>query len=116
MKQIVAFEARDGRRFYDRADAVWHEAELDAIDAMMPSRVIVDENGSDYHQHPTGTRATMERAWANSGYKHPREADDSRSPWYNAWSRMVSTDDQEREWGQPYFARHPNPAAKRRNP
>lgn len=92
MKQIVAFEARDGRRFYDRADAVWHEAELDAIDAMMPSRVIVDENGSDYHQHPTGTRATMERAWANSGYKHPRE------------------------WGQPYFARHPNPAAKRRNP
>lgn len=112
MKTINAYETSDGRKFFDAAAARRHEAEVAEIAAVMPPRVPVDPNGNSYYQHPAGTRAAMLAACEASPYKHPRHADDSGSPWWPlGWSRMYCLDDNDREWGQPYFAKNPKASA-----
>jgi hypothetical protein len=117
MREITAYDCRDGRRFYDKARAIMHEQELDEVAALpiAPKHDFTDRevDGDGYVQHPVGTKDRLFAALRASRYTHPRQADDSDSPfWTLGWARWMAMDDQDREWAQAYFANNPNPAAR----
>lgn len=113
MREVIFYEARDGRSFKTSTARLKHERELDEVSAILdpigpPPR---NHNGDTYIQRGTEVRQMLINKLKATPYKHPRHADDSRSPYQEAWYRVMCMDETGREWGQPYFANHPNEKA-----
>lgn len=112
MKPITRFQADDGRVFETESAALAHEQALRTIEATMGTRsAALDQGGANFVQHPHGTRERWRLACVAAG--DPRLLDDTGSPWWQkGWYRVMCMDDLDREWGQPWFAKHPNPHAR----
>lgn len=117
MKEVVAWECDDGRRFFVLDSALKWEREVLECSAVvrevpLETPKFLDPNGGNYFQHPVGARSRLEDACrTQSPFRHPREASEGDSPWSDLWFRLACMDEKDREWGQPYFANHPNPDA-----
>jgi hypothetical protein len=137
--KMVKYRAKDGTLCDSEAEADDLDRTLAAIDAAMSrlaprSDGMAFTDGRGYVQHdPADVKrareaifraAAKEQAWYFA--KHPeadtaetahplrhilgRILDDSGSLFYRPWMRLACIDDAGREWGQPYFALHPDKA------
>ena len=116
MKEITMYQTRDGSRFESKVAAASHEQRLNEVDAaespLGPKWQDEDckfANGHGYIQHSatavSGVRAHLKRITNNA---HPRVLDDGGDPAYRLFQRLACIDETNREWGQPYFALHPD--------
>ena len=137
MKKITKYRADDGTEFNSEAEAVNHDALCLEIKEVMselpkrPSNGCKFENGEGFIQHQPhvffGVRHALlaigkryiELGWIDQAIKdrniHPSwviRLFDERCPALSrAWYRIMCTDKKLREWGQPYFADHPDEAS-----
>lgn len=138
MKTIKKYEANDGTEFNSEAACMRHEAlctEIDEVMSSLPRRPKDNDcsfaNGHGYIQHDAETfwavrdallrigRRLSKHNWIDTALAdrtvHPswcaRLFDDISSPLANAWSRILCTDNDLREWGQPFFAYNPDKVA-----
>lgn len=135
MKTITKFQSDDGKEFDDEAKCVAHEklcAEVVLIMASLPALPKDDgcnfSNGHGFIQHQRalflavresllhiGNRL-MPHEWFSSAIANTsahlswaaRLLDDIGGPVATAWHRIYCTDSDLREWGQPYYAAHPD--------
>ena len=133
MKIIEKYVANDGTEFRNGKDAL-HRDELlnsiSSIEKLLPTRP--DDanfaNGHGYIQHKYETIEKVKgflyelcliespslSEYNFDSYGFVRSLDDSSSPLYKLYYRIVMcVDDQLREYGQPYFANHPDKAEQR---
>jgi hypothetical protein len=130
MKTITQYQAEDGRIFNNKAECLNHDAVLRNIDFVMhrmPKRPQTSEfeNGDGYIQHNPQTVELVKNAlidmWqGEENFKlesraHParysilgRIFSECNSPLAVPWQRLCCIDDHYREWGQPFFALHPD--------
>ena len=136
MKKVERYESRDGVLWESEDKAEKHEAFLDEIDVikqLLPP-LPKDEgchfaNGHGYIQHtresfnaykvailqlggeicyaPMKEWANEPDSVANMGIAG-RYFDDGNHHLYRLWHRVMCTDGNYREWGQPYFALNPD--------
>jgi hypothetical protein len=111
----IVYEARDRKRFDKKADCVEHERRLDVVDATMAllGKKRPEYHGDEYVQHSAEVvaRFRVEAKRLMDG-KHPRELDDGGHPYSRLYYMLMCIDQQNREWGQQWYAAHPNPNAK----
>ena len=139
MKAVTRYQANDGAVFVEKADCKAHESLTEDVAKIM-SRLfpLPDDkgckfaNGGGYIQHDAETFKsvregllrlaqrecphkwidqsladdTIDPSWAG------RIIGDSSVPLDRAWRRIVCTDKQFREWGQPFFALNPDKGAQ----
>jgi hypothetical protein len=109
MRVITAYQADDGTKFFSDSACHAHEVMVTkcaAVEARLRPRP-TSYHGDSYRQHPTGTRA-----WLTFELKVLGASRDSDGPLGRLITRLCCIDDQEREWGQPFFASNPNPNAR----
>lgn len=134
MRRVHKFVADDGAEFLTETDCRSHEdllAEIAAVMATLPNRPddegLEFSNGHGYLQHTAenfwlardallriGSRIVPHQ-WVTQSLEdrtiHPswcgRLFSEACAPLYRAWQRISCVDSQLREWGQPYFANHP---------
>ena len=137
MKRITKYRADDGAEFNSKADAVNHDSLCLEIKEVMsalpkrPSNVGEFENGVGFIQHHPhvfwGVRDSLiaigkryiKDSLLDQCIKdrdiHPswvlRLSDEQCPALSRAWYRIMCTDKNLREWGQPYFADHPDKAS-----
>lgn len=135
MQEITKFKADDGTEFDSKSACLAHEAlcaEIAEVMATLPKRPNDDgcrySNGHGYLQHKPETfwkardallrignrlsphkwfeqalaDRTVHASWCG------RLIDETSRPLANAWYRIYCTDQELREWGQPYFAMNPD--------
>lgn len=135
METITKFKADDGEEFDAKSDCMAHEAlcaEISEVMRLLPPTPKDDgcdfANGLGYIQHDSATFGKVREAllrignrishhrWfddalANPSTVHPsypgRIIDDVSRPLALAWYRVMCTDKELREWGQPFFANNP---------
>ena len=134
MKEVKRYQAEDGRIFDNAEDAVKHDAKCATVKELAKLLKPIPENdgcafanGSGFvRQDPLKVQeykrqimllgkdlhCNMEKRAANPIEVHPqsivgRILSDCDNVLYGAWRRVMCMDDQFREWGQPYFALHP---------
>lgn len=133
---ITRYISDDGNTFYDEVSCRKHElllAEVGAIMARLPSLPDNEDykfgNGGGYIQHDVETFMSVRRQLlelANTIEPHKwftdaiekgldvhaswpgRLISDMGGPLNKAWYRIMCVDKLFREWGQPYYAEHPN--------
>jgi len=139
MKPIIRFKANDGAIFGSISECRRRDElieEVDKIMSMLPPRPDDDgckfSNGRGYIQHDKSAFMAARHALLELANKHRphnifRQAmkdmavhsswpsriicdDDFLTPLCHAWTRFACTDSKFREWGQPYFADHPDEA------
>jgi len=137
MKIITKYRADDGTEFNSEAEAVNHDAlclEIKEVISDLPKRPSNGykfENGEGFIQHQPhvfwGVRDALiaigkryiNYGWLDKTLKdrdiHPswvlRLFDEQCPALSRAWYRIMCTDKKLREWGQPYFADHPDEAS-----
>ena len=140
-KAITRFEAIDGSVWPTLEKAEAHEALIrDVAEAMKPMgerpKGVDFTNGSGYVQHTVQAVASARRSlialtrpriqhWFDQQKRdhntdfdmvHPswfgRMLDGSATPLEDAWRRLCCVDPLNREWGQPYYATHPDHARR----
>lgn len=123
MKRINVFETKDGEKFSVEEEALRYEYILDELIDFLSAYIEIDDinfaNGGGYIQHPVGTRDKMNKKlvelsnrWFNSkepftvfNYYLGRVIDDGNMKCLNHLSyRVRCIDNDEKEWGQPYYA------------
>lgn len=141
MQRITKFKADDGAEFDTEAKCIEYEAlaaEVAEVVSILPARPDDDgcqfSNGSGYLQHDAaqlkkardallriGMRYMTNPPWfqqTRDGEAHPswagRLMDECPRPLSRAWYRFQCCDIQGREWGQPYYANHPDEATQTR--
>ena len=115
MNKITVFETRDGTRFAKESQARTYERLLDKINvAMIPlGTKRPNSNGENYIRHNrTNVKEFNKRANALIKGRCARELNDGNSPLYWLWIIQQQIDSENREWGQIYYANHPNEDAK----
>ena len=139
METITKYKAYDGTEFTDPAKCQEYEQachKIEAVTGRLPGKPNLPwckfENGSGYLQHDEETFISVRNELceiangmlANTWFKQTIEKGmDVDASWAgriiseipnkalnNAWHRVMCTDSQFREWGQPYFASHPSKA------
>ena len=129
MKPITRYESWDGCVFDSEEECRKYEMLLLAVERIMeplgkiPKHKGCDfENGEGYLPHTVGDVIAAKAALVELGRHHlnikstevgfyniGRYFDDNNvSCLYHAWSRLYCCDEKGREWGQAYFASHPN--------
>ena len=137
MKPITVYEANDGSRWDDpnkasERDSLIHEIYL----IMAPLPEVKDDasrfaNGNGYVQRDAvivervradllvPTKRILKWWWDGQMKDHGKEPVDAHPSWYlrildgtaapleRAWSRLCCIDKSYREWGQPFYAAHP---------
>ena len=137
MKKVIRYLAKDGQEFISKSECAEYDKALNSIEkvnALLHPTPDNDgcafANGRGYIQQDLSKleefkRSTVELfkkeittpeylTWADevlAGKRHisyiGRVACDSGSPVYNLMMRIFCTDAKGREWGQPYYANHP---------
>lgn len=109
MKPITMYQADDGSIHATTLDAVARDhmiAECAAVETELQMRPAPDtsefRNGEGFIQHPTGTRQKLTDRLRGLGANR-----DSTGPVGLLLGRLWAMDAEDREWGQPYFAKHP---------
>lgn len=138
MKAITKYEAADGSEFETESRCAAYEslcAEVADVVAALPALPKDDgckfANGGGYVQHnPDTFRAVRTKLlqiaqrecphrWITESLEKGDEIhaswagriiSESSTPLWRAWNRIYCTDKQFREWGQPYYAEHPEAA------
>lgn len=137
MKAVTKYRADDGAEFADAAACATYEslvAEIAEVMRALPPPPKDDgcrfSNGYGYIQHDRATFLAARLAllriaqrvcpfrWIDESIAdstvHPswaaRIIGESSRPLARAWRRIECTDSQMREWGQPYYATHPDKA------
>ena len=142
MKAITKYQAADGAEFATESKCAAYEAlcsEVAQVVAALPTLPEDDGcdfvNGHGYIQHDADTFRRAREAllkiaqrecphhWIDDSLAKGDEVHaswagriigDSSRPLYSAWNRIACTDKQFREWGQPYYAEHPEQAPEQR--
>ena len=138
MKSIIKYVSEDGREFTDEQSCVTYEALCKEVNAIM-SRLIPRpdlpscsfENGAGYIQHDASTAqeaklgilSIAKRIYPHAWFDQSISDKNVDPSWagriigefsqkcvYQAWSRFQCMDKQFREYGQPYYALHPERA------
>jgi hypothetical protein len=137
MKAIRKYQAEDGSEFNSEADCIAYEAlcaEIDEVMATLPPRPNDDgcgfSNGHGYLQHDrvqfirarTALLHIANRLMPHKWFEQALADETIHASWAGrlisemsrpldrAWSRFMCIDDRLREWGQPYYAAHPEDA------
>ena len=138
MEKITKFKAIDGREFYEESKCRDYENLISEVEQIMSAFPPLPQNdgckfvnGGGYIQHSRGTfeRAKSELLAVASRYCSHHWLDNTKEdptvhlsyaarligetelrPLENAWNRLMCVDKLYREWGQPYFAEHPEKA------
>lgn len=137
METVTMFKARDGAVFPDFYGAEQHEKKLDAIGGIqsilkpVPKRNFSNGEGFvqqdyaallEYKRQILRVMAEKDSKWqefVDNPEKVHRQSivgrvlSDSDQLLYGAWYRVMCIDDKCREWGQPYFANHPEEGEQR---
>jgi hypothetical protein len=135
VKTISKYKADDGSEFNTETECLKHEAlctEISAAVAALPKSPTDSKcqfaNGGGYIQHTAGTfyhvreqllriaNRLMPHKWFDESIAHQtvdaswagRLIDEISDPLRRAWFRIMCTDKTLREWGQPYYAMHPD--------
>lgn len=133
MEAIVKYKANDGTEFLDRLECEKYESLIKRVDHVMSPLVKIPDtidfaNGHGYIQQDDlkfkSVRMTLlhlmleyvDHKWIRQSIDddtiHPSWVaryigDTMYTPLYKAWHRISCTDEQFREWGQPYYRNHP---------
>jgi len=136
MKTITKYIAYDKSEFTDEAACLEYERKCRIADDIISGLRTRPEgcdfsNGTGYIQHDPETFKTVRRELveqANTEYPHKwlqaeLDGQEVHPSWaariigecctdrlYKAWYRILCTDSKFREWGQPYYAEHPEEA------
>ena len=135
MKPVVKYSAEDRTLFDTQAKAEAHDQLCSSVDAAMrplgepPERDAEFRNVGGYVQHDQATRdickgnlvkiAQEIHEWFRKYPAHEIHlqsfggrllCEAGPAPLWRAWCRLTNIDDQGREWGQAYFAMHPEMA------
>lgn len=138
METITKYKSVDGIEFSDEAACAKYEATkaiIDGVMALLPAKPDLPgcefENGAGFIQHDRETFTKVRRRLleiANAEFPHKwfeqsMADDNANASWAarligegnnraldRAWHRIYCTDAELREWGQPYYAMHPNDA------
>lgn len=139
MKKISKFVANDGSEFTSQKKCERYEAHCKEVKAVMKKLGSVPKlpncgfaNGGGYIQHDEATfmqvrtqileiaKKFTDHKWIQETIDKGLEAHSSYAariidecttrPLGAAWSRVQCVDKQFREWGQPYYAEHPDKA------
>lgn len=113
IKQITKYKTTDGLEFKSRECAEVWQRTIDCLEEV-EQRVLGDRPESTgwyngrlgYIQHHTDARDTVIRALKDAGATR-----DSRGAMGRLLSRAHCIDNQGREWGQQYYANHPDQAS-----
>ena len=143
MKTITRFLSDDGCEFDTETKCRAHEGLSNEVGAVLFSLPALPKddgckfaNGHGYIQHDPEAFKAAKTALLRIGQRvcphkfidnsledptvHPswvgRIFSDNSRPLYAAWGRVMCTDDQFREWGQPYYANNPKGEFVRINP
>lgn len=128
--EVVTRYRSGGRDFVTEAGALNHDRLLRivaAVNAFLGPAEGIDPNGSNYKQHDAAAVQAFDNAFCDALKsefpKEPHAAytrgyigrilDDSNHPFVALYYRLARIDSQNREWGQIYYANHPNPEAVR---
>jgi len=138
MEKITKFKAIDGREFYEESKCRDYENLIEEVEQIMGAFPPLPQNdgckfvnGGGYIQH---SRESFERVksalldvasrYISHQWIQQTKADPSvhlsyaarliseigLQPLENAWNRLLCADKLYREWGQPFFAEHPEKA------
>lgn len=135
MKQITKYQASDGTEFYAKKECSDYEALIERINFIMARLKPLPEdkncdfsNGGGFvqqselsfksvkfdllceikkHINHKWVEHTMNDEGVHLSYVGRLISDKDIRPITSAWYRLMCTDKQYREWGQPYFAEHP---------
>jgi len=136
MTAITKFKAIDGKEFDTEKECIDYEKLIDRVNQIMsliPKRIEDTDfaNGSGFIQHNEKDLKTVKVNFLNLckeyiDHKWIQQAIDDDTvhpscvqrllgdynimPLYKEWNRFSCIDSQFREWGQPYFATHPEEA------
>lgn len=137
MKPVTKYQADDGKVFDTEQEAVKHDAKAVSIKGLAKLLKPIPENdgcsfanGDGYVQQDALKVQEYKRGimllgachhakmaeWAKNPIEvHPqsivgRILSDCDDLLYRAWHRVMCMDSQFREWGQPYYANHPEDA------
>lgn len=109
MKSITVYEANDGSRWNDETKAYERDALIAEAKAFLLSLGMRDHplgvgfgNGDGYVQQPADIRGKL-LAWL----KEKGANRDSDGPIGKVMWQLHCIDEQDRQWGQPYFAINP---------
>lgn len=110
MRPITVYEANDGSRWDNETDAVQRDvlvAECDRFASFLRPvpKGTAFSNGHGYVQQPKGSRERLLAFLKSKGASR-----DSDGPVGKLMYRMWRIDEQDREWGQTYFANNPHEA------
>jgi hypothetical protein len=112
MRLVTRYEATDGSVWLSEGDALERDDLIEVCrnverTASMKDRPSKTEytSGRGYVQQPKGTREYLLSALRVMGANR-----DSDGPIGRLMYRMHCMDDDDREWGQPYYAMHPDQA------
>lgn len=132
MREVIRYQADDGRVFESEIDCINHDETISKIDSIMSTLKPVPKdsdfsNGGGFVQQDIDTVSiamtrivelsnieTSKEFNANPfAYRHGNVGrmlsdNESSSLLYSAWYRFMCMDDTGREWGQPYFATYPH--------
>jgi hypothetical protein len=138
MKAITKYKAVDGTEFSTEKQCLDYEKLIKNIEVIMSELPVIPKksmdfvNGHGYIQHDKKIlrkvqvkllelmKKYMKHEWIQQTIDdesiHPSYvgrlvSDSGISPFYHAWSRFSCVDKNSREWGQPYYASHPEEAS-----
>lgn len=114
MKEVTFYEASDGKAFRSATACRRHEKDVENVERWTRQYLLkppTKHNGEVFVRQPPESRKALIARLESVGHGNPRISDDSDSAYNKLWFRIMCIDDQNREWGQPYFANHPNPEA-----
>ena len=133
MKEIIKYVAKDGKEFSNKSKCIAYENLIDEVAEIMSAFPPEPEgdgckfaNGQGYIQHKEAyfTKAKREilavarryskHHWLEDDNSHPSYAmriiGELNTPLHDAWLRIYKTDKEYREFGQVYYAEHPEKA------
>lgn len=136
MQAITKIQSVDGKLFDNEADCIKHEKMIEEIDVIIQTLNPVPndcnfKNGDGYVQQDIKTVAkAMIRIVEAAGIKKKPEfienpfacrfgvigriiCDSDNAQLWHSWSRFMNIDNLGREWGQSFFARHPEEGKKK---
>lgn len=129
MKQITKYEASDGMIFNNEDKCLEYEELIPQVNSIMKDLIPVPiedscrwENGEGYIQQNENVVKNARIALTNLGNKFFKQEGNNQWSFYSigrlfddsgykclytAWGRLSHIDDMWREWGQRYYALHP---------
>jgi hypothetical protein len=115
MREVIRYEAEDGSVWALRLDAMRRDALVAECDVIVDELGLRErpslsgcqfENGHGHLQQPAGSRARLLAYLQSKGVTR-----DTDGPLATLLHRVYCMDEADREWGQPYFASHPEKAS-----